>query len=102
MQLFVQMLERDCNSGFQKRNPTRCVAGPPETGRLTGNDPGTIGNATLVTEGDVGHRMTRRTLPQQLGTSHQFVYSQDEKRSYIPQPIAQLLRYPSTLAPNAR
>jgi hypothetical protein len=47
MQLFVQMLERDCNAGFQKRNPTREFCGLSEIGRLTGNDPGTIGNATL-------------------------------------------------------
>jgi hypothetical protein len=47
MQLFVQMLERDCNSGFQKRNPTLKVVALSEIGRLTGNDPGTIGNATL-------------------------------------------------------
>ena len=47
MQLFVQMLERDCNAGFQKRNPTLRLCGLSEIGRLTGNDPGTIGNATL-------------------------------------------------------
>jgi hypothetical protein len=47
MQLFVQMLERDCNSRFQKRNPTLEVAVPSEIGRLTPDDPGTIGNATL-------------------------------------------------------
>jgi hypothetical protein len=101
MQLFVQMLERDCNSGFQKRNPAPGVAVRSNIGRLTPDDPGTIGNATL-TECDMGHRMTQRTLPQRLGASVQFVYLQDEKRRYLPQPIAQLLRYPSTLAPNAR
>ena len=47
MQLFVQMLERDCNAGFQKRNPTLELWGLSEIGRLTRNDPGTIGNATL-------------------------------------------------------
>jgi hypothetical protein len=46
MQLFVQMLERDCNSGFQKRNPTPGVAVLSEIGRFIPHDPGTIGNAT--------------------------------------------------------
>jgi len=50
MQLFVQMLERDCNAGFQKRNPTLGDCGLSEIGWLTGNDPGTIGNATLSFE----------------------------------------------------
>jgi hypothetical protein len=47
MQLFVQMLERDCNAWFQKRNPTPDAPGLSEIDRLLVHDPGTIGNATL-------------------------------------------------------
>ena len=48
MQLFVQMLERDCNSWFQKRNPTPGVTGGHEVDRLFVHDPRTVRNATLI------------------------------------------------------
>ena len=61
---------------------------------LTGNDPGTIGNATLNERVTWVIRGVGGLVRNGHWTSHHFVYLHDEKSSYIPQPIAQLLRHP--------